>query len=37
MLIILFVGLSALGYFSSELYNNIDMYINIYNYLKSIK
>jgi hypothetical protein len=32
----LLIGLASLGYFSNELYSNINKYIDIYNYLKGI-
>ena len=35
-LIILLIALASLGYFSNELYNHVDKYIDIYKYLKCI-
>jgi hypothetical protein len=35
ILIMLLIGLAASIYFSSELYTNIDKYIDIYNKLKN--
>lgn len=35
ILIILLISLAYIGYFSSELYNNIDKYINIHNFVKN--
>jgi hypothetical protein len=36
ILIMLLIGLATSGYFSHELYSDIDKYINVYNYLKGI-